>query len=296
VYASLAVAIAATASPVEYLPTAHWQVAPAQRAKFDGEPVTMKVTKTRAVLLVHGMQLHILRPEKAAGPELHEWVRPKSDMVAALGEDFDVYAFSYAQTLPVDAVASSAGLRTAIAKMKKANYEEIILIGHSAGGVISRQFVERHPDAGVTKVIAVCSPFAGSELANITFGLPKNQSAFSRSLAPRIRLEAPAPMLPPRLDFACVVCKIPRVSTDSLVNLDSQWPEDLRVQGVPAVLVSVNHFDAMKSPQSIAAVSELAREKLVRWSPELVEKGAAVLFGKDADAAAVRRSSIRKRN
>lgn len=291
----LAAALAAVLSPVAHLPTAQWQVAPPQRAKFDGEPLTMKVTKPRAVLLIHGMQLHLIRPEKAGQPELHDWSKPTADLVKTLADDFDVYAFSYAQTVPVDAVANSEGLRVSVQKLRKAGYADITLIGHSAGGIVARQFAERFPDSGVKKVIAVCSPFAGSDLANIGVGVPKNQTAFVKSLSPRLRTDAPAAKMSEKIDFACVICKIPRVGTDSLVVLDSQWPDDLRAQGIPAVLVAVNHFDAMKSPQSVAAVAELAREKLVRWTPEQVELGRDIVFGKDADAAAVRRNSVRKK-
>ena len=51
-----------------------------------------------------------------------------------------------------------------------------VVVGHSAGGVIARQFVESYPDAGVAKVIAVAAPFAGVELANIKVGYPKAQA------------------------------------------------------------------------------------------------------------------------
>lgn len=272
---------------VEHLPTATWQVAPAQQAKFDATPVEPKVTKPRGVLLVHGLQLHPLRPEKATRPEPHDWVNPKAELVQALGRDFDVYAFSYAQTLPVDLVSLSAGLRAGVEALTRAGYKDVVLIGHSAGGIVARQFVERFPKAGVTKVIQVGSPNAGSLLAMIDVGLPKPQVPFIKSLAPRSR--AAAGMLPDGVEACCVVCKVPRLPGDTMVPLVSQWPDDLRRQGVPAALVAVNHFEAMKAPHAVQTIAELARERLARWTPEQVEQGRQILFGRDADAAAVKR-------
>ena len=69
---------------------------------------------------------------------------------------------------------------------------------------------------------------------------------------------------------------------------ESQWPRDLQKQGIPAVLIGINHFDAMKGAHSVSAINELAREKLVRWTPEQTEKGRQIIFGPDADEAAIR--------
>ena len=49
-----------------------------------------------------------------------------------------------------DRIAGSAALADNIRRVRQLGYKEIILLGHSAGGVIVRQFVEDHPDAGVT--------------------------------------------------------------------------------------------------------------------------------------------------
>src|SRR5205085_1330422 len=224
---------------------------------------------------------------------LHDWVQPKAELVKALAADFDVYAFGYAQTVPVDAVSLSPGLAAAVGKFKQAGYQEVVLIGHSAGGLIARQFVERFPAAGVTKVIQVASPNTGSDFAALAVGLPKPHGSFIKSLAPRPRLDAArggeAPIAA-GIDFCCVVCKVPRLSGDTLVGLESQWPPDLQKQGIPAALVAVSHFDAMKAPHAVERIAELAREKLVRWTPEQVEPGRQIVFSKDADAAAVRRT------
>src|SRR5262245_57162683 len=118
------------ASPMVHLPTAFWQITP--NYTESGPPVR---EKDRAVLLTHGLMPRPLQQEKVAVPELKSWQKPKSHLVSALSPDFDVFGFSYAQTVPVDAVCWTRGLRTAVGDLKKAGYREIVVIGHSAGGV-----------------------------------------------------------------------------------------------------------------------------------------------------------------
>lgn len=272
------------------LTTAVWQVAPQVRAEYDGQPVELKKTKDRAAVLIHGLMLHPIRPEKSFKTELHDWQHAKSGLVQTLSADFDVYAFSYAQTVPLDVVASSPGMRNHIKKLRRAGYKEIVLIGHSAGGLIAREFAERFPDGGVTKVIQVAAPNFGSELATITFGVPKPQALFIRSLAPapRTAVALESPKMSEKLEFCCVVCKLWGLPHDTLVNLESQWSKDLQKQGMPATLLAINHFDAMKGPHAVTTISELAREKIVRWNADEVEKGRQIIFGADADAAALK--------
>jgi pimeloyl-ACP methyl ester carboxylesterase len=275
------------------LPTALWQIGPEAAVRIDDGP---RVAKGRAVVLIPGLHLHPIRPGKSARPDLHEWGRPRADLVRTLAADFDVFAFGYAQTVPVDAVSVAPGLADGVGRLTRAGYKDVVLIGHSAGGLIARQFVERFPGCGVTKVIQVATPNAGSDLAAIGIGLPKPQAPFIKSLAPRPRAEAArsaAAPVPAGVEFCCVVCKVPRLGGDTLVGLESQWPADLQAQGVPAALVSVTHFDAMKAPHAVERIAELAREKLVRWTPAQVDQGRQVLFGRDADAAALKRVSAR---
>jgi len=280
---SLPLVVVALAAPAANLPTDLWQVAPDARGKPGWlEP---KPTKDRAVLLIPGLKIHPLRPGRAARPELHNWQEPTSDLVRTLAKDFDVFAFGYAQTTPLDAVAHAPGLRAAVAQIRKAGYREIVLIGHSSGGVIARLFVSHYPDAGVTKVITVAAPHNGSDLAYIPAGYLKAQAPFVQSLAPDVRAaaRAAAAKSDDRVEMACVVCKLRRLNGDGLVNTASQWPEECRRCGVPAVLVPVNHFDAMLSPASAKVIGELAREKLTRWSPDEVEKARKLLFGDPDD-------------
>lgn len=276
--------LALSLSPAYELPTAVWQMVPL----VDGEMKAPKVTKTKAVLCIPGLYPHPLRPEKATLPEMHPWFEPKAPLLAALAGEFDVYAFGYAQTVPIDLVADCNGLRNAVERLRKAGYAEIVLVGHSAGGLVAHHFAERNPKSGVTKVIPVSAPYTGSDLADITLPLPRTQVSYIKSLAPQPRKDAIAAIkaFPKDIEICCVLCKVSRLPNDIMVGLDSQWPEEVRKQGIPATLVAVNHFEAIKAPQGVTMVADLAKAKLVRWEQADITKAKEIIFSKQADAAA----------
>ncbi len=256
------------------------QVAPDRGAKAWVAPAVPS-EKTRAIVLLHGLYLHPVRPAKATQPFFRDWQQPNSVLVKTLAKDFDVFAFGYAQIASVDDTARTPGLRDAVAKIRKAGYTEIVLVGHSAGGVISRLFVEENPDAGVTKVIAVASPFTGVKMATLELGYRKVQAPFVESLTPEARTIATKAnnlALGKDVEFACVVCKLKRLETDGLVSTRSQWSEDLQQLGVPAVLAQVSHTDAMDTAATAKTILELANGKITRWSAEEVDAARKVLF------------------
>ena len=289
----IALATAAPA-PVPELSTEIWQVAPGTSAKV-WTATDKPSEKKRALVLIPGLHVHPLRPAKATKPELRDWQQPKSELVKTLAKDFDVFAFGYSQTVSADEVAQGPGLRDAIANLRKSGYTEIVLVGHSAGGVISRHFVEQNPEAGVSRVIAIAAPFAGAEAATLNIGYPKVQAPFVKSLAPEARKEAMRGSkfaLSPDAEFACVVCRLKRGDTDGLVLVRSQWPEDLQQLGVPAVIAQVSHFDAMENAATAKTILELAKGKLTRWSTEDVDTARKILFGEPPAPA---RSNFLKR-
>src|SRR5262249_24338593 len=124
-----------------------------------------RVGRQLAVVLIHGLYLHPFSKENAGRPLLRDWQTPKSRLARELARQADVYAFAYAQNVPVDEVARSGRLLESVRFLRSLDYREIVLVGHSAGGLVARQFVEDHPDEGVTKVIQVCTPNGGSSLA-----------------------------------------------------------------------------------------------------------------------------------
>src|SRR5262249_23068281 len=131
--------------PPPELPTELWQVAPDGGEKAWVAPATPS-EKARAVVLIAGLHVHPLRPAQVTVPERRAWQEPKSELVKALAKDSDVFALGYAQTVTADEVATAPGLRDAVTRLRKAGYKEVVLVGHSAGGIIARQFVERNPD------------------------------------------------------------------------------------------------------------------------------------------------------
>jgi pimeloyl-ACP methyl ester carboxylesterase len=271
-------------APVLTLPT---NVLPLAPVDLKGKStLTPDNRKTRAAVLLHGLHLWPIRQDKISRPEPHEWQKPRGDLVRTLAPDFDVFGFCYAQTTPIDAVAHAAQLRNLVDELKRTGYKDIVLIGHSAGGVVSRLFAERYPTAGVTKVIQVCAPNQGSDLANISVGYPKIHTAFIRSMSPELRTESlvrNAAKIPDGLQFVSVVVKLPGFAGDGLLSPETQWPEDLQKQGTPAARTVTHHNDGMKTAGSVRVIAELAREKLVRWTPEQVEQARRVLVGEAAD-------------
>ena len=278
--AAVAAVFVASLAPLTDLPSRFWGIAPEVAA--DALP-QLKRKNDKAVVLIHGLLPRVLHPELAEKPDPHSWQKAGGNLVKALGDEHDVFGFTYAQTGSVDAVAVSRGLREGVAALKQAGYKEVAVVGHSAGGIIARRFVELFPDAGVTKVVTVAAPYQGSGLAKLpTFTLPKTQLAFIQSLSPEVR-EARAKdweyTLTKDVEFCCVVCKLPRLDNDTVVAVKSQWPDDLQKQGVPAVLVGVNHFEAMSSDKGVKAIQDVLKGKVKRWSADETDKARSALFG-----------------
>ena len=130
-----------------------------------GQSSTRTPKQWRAVVLIHGLHLHPFSKDNVAKPLLRDWQKPKSKMARELVKYADVYAFAYAQDVGIDEVVRGSRLLDDVRCLRRLGYREIVLIGHSAGGVVARQFVEDYPSEGVTKVIQVCTPNGGSSLA-----------------------------------------------------------------------------------------------------------------------------------
>src|SRR5215813_2898491 len=167
-----------------------------------------RVGRQLAVVLIHGLYLHPFSKENAGRPLLRDWQTPKSRLARELARQADVYAFAYAQNVPVDEVARSGRLLESVRFLRSLDYREIVLVGHSAGGLVARQFVEDHPDEGVTKVIHVCTPNGGSSLAKLPASCGA-QRVFLKSLTKQERRKSLAGRrdkhIPPGVDFVCVV-------------------------------------------------------------------------------------------
>jgi pimeloyl-ACP methyl ester carboxylesterase len=230
--------------------------------------------QTRAILLVPGLRIHPLNNAKVYEPQFHDWQVPNSLLVKALGRDADVFAFAYSQNTRVDKIAETPALAGAVGKLRFMGYPEIVVIGHSTGGVVARQFVEDHPRSGVTKVIQVCAPNDGSSWAKLNFSVAKDQETFLRSLTKKERLLWNSlredKKIPGHVDFLCVV-GASGPHGDGMVSCRSQWPPDLQKQGVPAIRLATTHFTVLRAAKTVEKIAEQVREEHPRWSEEKVQ-------------------------
>src|SRR5579862_8566724 len=61
--------------------------------------------KNRAVLLIAGLRIHSFSTTRVHQAMLHDWQAPSSHLVLSLARNADVYAFAYAQSVPVEVVS-----------------------------------------------------------------------------------------------------------------------------------------------------------------------------------------------
>ncbi|MBV9123516.1 MAG: hypothetical protein JO112_09175 [Planctomycetes bacterium] len=245
--------------------TGFLQVAP----DFKGDPSLHRSrNQGRAIVLLHGLQLHPFTAHAEETFLFRDWQKPGSHLVQELSKKGDVFAFSYSQNAPVPTIAAGPDLGWDIQRLRNLGYSDIVLIGHSAGGLIARQFVEDHPEAGVTKVIQVCAPNAGSNYARIETGVSKDHRAFLESLTREARMqclrERAHKIVPPGVQFVCVVGDGAGVG-DGVVSTRSQWPLDLQEQGIPMIPLRTSHFTVMRSRTEAVKLAEIVASYYPRW-------------------------------
>jgi hypothetical protein len=280
------------------------QVAPVFR---DAEPFQPSANQHRAVVLLQGLRPHPFSSRNIARAHWYGWQRPDSVLVNALAEEADVFALAYSQNDAVERIAESPRLHENIRLLKKTGYREIVLIGHSAGGLLARHLVEDYPELGVTKVVQVCSPNGGATWANARFGVREEQETFLGALTKNHRknwlAQRAGKKIADDVEFVCVVgqVKLPeavsvsaplgdegsvritvrldRFRGDGIVSAASQWPQDLRDQGIPALRLHTTHFTVMQSKSTAACLQELVRDKQTRWDAGQILEVERIVFG-----------------
>lgn len=260
----------ALALPPE-VPTLFAEVAPPQ-----DEPAFRMPEHDRAIVLIHGLRL---QPGSGAHePAFQEWQQAGSTLVRVLSEDSDVFSFAYAEDVPLETIAEQPPLDTDVLMLKELGYREIVLVGHSAGGLVARQYVEDHPDSGVTGVIQVCSPNAGTRLGEIGSNLKSfaGEEAFLTSLSEdwrgAVAKRRADRTIPKECAFVCVLGdEVVGAAGDFVLGVETQWPADLRAQGIPSVKVHTTHLTAMRSRRVAETIASLVKEKASRWEPERVD-------------------------
>ena len=231
-----------------------------------------KPGRTRAVVLIHGLYVHPFSKTNVTRAQPHSWQQPDSLLVKRLASESDVFAFSYAQTVTADEVAECPELEKHVLRLRREGYLDIVLIGHSAGGVIARQFVEDHPDSGVTKVIQVCAPNAGSGWATWQT-VRANQIDFLESLTKPVRRRALSEradkQIPAHVEFACIVAT-GAVVGDGLVLTRSQYTPDLQRQRIAVYPFHATHWTVLRNSKGVELVARLVREPQPRWEPKRI--------------------------
>lgn len=244
-------------------------------------PAGRSPNQERAVVLIHGLGLHLIKKDRAYHPHLRSWQESDSKLVRRLAQDSDVYALAYAQFVTVETIASSLEVVKHLRSLKKAGYKQITLIGHSAGGLIARELVEDHPDLGVTRVIQVCSPNAGSGWAALKTARAAQLpflTSLTRGSRERILETRAKKRIPDHVEFACVVGSC-NLKGDGVVWSRSQWTEDLQSQGVPAFTLKATHWDAMSGTRAPELLAKLVLDPLPRWNATQVSEARKSILG-----------------
>jgi pimeloyl-ACP methyl ester carboxylesterase len=240
----------------------------------DGITFHRSSNRTRAVVLIHGFHIRPFSNADAAKAFFHSWQQRGAAIVETLADIADVYSFAYSQNVNIEEIAAIPAFAENIRRLRAMNYLEIVLVGHSAGGLIARQFVEDYPAAGVTKVVQVCAPNLGTKMAKLDPAVPKNQKLFLHSLTNEGRADClkrrAGKTIPLRVQFACLVAD-GAGQGDFLVSCESQWPPDLQDQGIPAFVSRTNHFSVMRSHGDALRLGDLVREFQPRLTPLQVE-------------------------
>jgi pimeloyl-ACP methyl ester carboxylesterase len=235
----------------------------------------------RAVVLIHGLHPHPFSKNNVVRAALHSWQRPDAGLVQQLSKDSDVYSFIYGQNASVDAMVERTGLLQYVQRLQHWGYRDIVLVGHSAGGLIARQLVEDHPDAGVTKVIQISTPNRGSSWANLQT-VRSCQQIFLESLTKPVRQQVAAARagktIPPQVEFACIV-GTGGIGGDGMVLTASQWPAELQRQNVPVYPVNATHWFTVRTQRAAELISTLVREPQPRWAPSRVQAYRRHLIG-----------------
>src|SRR5271165_253624 len=93
----------------------------------------------RAIILIHGLKVHTFLEHAPYEARFDSWQRPESRLVKGLAPLGDVYAAAYSQNVAVEEIAADARWLSSIESIRALGYSQIVLVGHSAGGIIARE-------------------------------------------------------------------------------------------------------------------------------------------------------------
>jgi pimeloyl-ACP methyl ester carboxylesterase len=256
------------------------EVAPARAVTA---PWVRTLGARRAVLLIHGLKVHVFQDRAPYQAKFDSWQGSGSRLVKGLAPLADIFAAAYSQNAAVEDIAADPRWLGCIASIRAMGYSEIVLVGHSAGGIIARELVEDHPDCGCTKVVQVCSPNAGSSWANLYPAVVEGEVLFTHSLTKaerqRVTDGRSDRRIPSDLEFVCIVGNA-EFYGDGLVSCGCQWPPDLQSQGMPARVVATAHPLAVRSAAGVTEIIQAVREQAPRWTAAQVAQARKRLLQK----------------
>src|SRR5687767_7087602 len=118
------------AEPIE---TRFVQVSPPPQV---ADSIERSEDQERAVVLIHGLRVHPFSSKGVRRAELQLWQTPGSRLVEVIAADADVYALAYSQNADLASIAAEPAIARHVGRLKELGYAEIVLVGHSAGGLI----------------------------------------------------------------------------------------------------------------------------------------------------------------
>lgn len=198
---------------------------------------------------------------------IHGFSRNARDMrvwKSALENDFDRVVIPNLPMTHGSAESCMERLRNKIAAAHPEEYAEVYLVGHSMGGLLAREYLQREKPANVKKLLCVGTPHHGSLLADILLLIPGMGWIFKPLvyLSTFARKEITTPEIP-GLQIGSIIsskCRfLPgriflRGGSDGVVALSSAHAPDADCE----ICVAVPHAGMMFSP----AVSTLIRRFL----------------------------------
>jgi pimeloyl-ACP methyl ester carboxylesterase len=255
------------------------QVAPVAPVEVEGK-WRRTPGHTQAVVLIHGFHYHFSN-KSVSKAEFRPWQHADSAVVKTLAKHNDVFSFAYGQNVPIESIVKDSTLGAAVARLRDLGYRDVVLVGHSAGGLIARQFIEDFPESGVTKVVQVCAPNGGSPLAAIKG--PKSQRVFLDCLTREGRKiclkERADKRIPDNVQFVCIVARMNTTThTDGVVPCVNQWTADLQKQGIPAFGMVGTHREVVRDAKAAEVLAALVRDRQGRWTEERIVQARKELF------------------
>ena len=143
------------------------------------------------MLLVHGFTGHATSWEKSGiNDELHQmgWVRAGVFLGSPAGPQLLARDYGneqrlvYVATLPSESsvLVQADMLKNMIDTIQQLHNEKnLILVGHSAGGVVARMVLVQHPLENIKALVTIASPHMGTALAGRALGVSANHGPFN---------------------------------------------------------------------------------------------------------------------